>query len=232
MKIAIMQPYFFPYFGYFQLINAVDTFVIYDDVNYIKKGWINRNTILVNGQSFLFSIALKEMSQNKLINQIEIDNYSNWNKNLVKTISLSYRQAPYFKTIFPLLEDIILHDEKNLAKFITYSLKKVCHYLKIETTITISSSINKDITLKGTDKIIELCKKLGATNYVNASGGKELYDKEVFAKQQIELHFIESKKIEYKQYANSFIPWLSIIDVMMFNSVDEIKDLLLQQELV
>jgi WbqC-like protein family len=232
MKVAIMQPYFLPYLGYFQLIKAVDLFVVYDDVNYIKKGWVNRNNILVNGQPYLFSIALKAMSQNKLINEIAIDEASNWNKNLVKTIELSYKKAPFFNTVFPLIEDILQHDEKNLASFITYSLQQICQYLKIETTIAVSSTIEKDNTLKGTDKIIEICKKTNATNYINASGGKELYDKADFTKHNIDLHFIQSKKIKYPQFANEFVPWLSIVDVMMFNSADDIQNLLQQQELV
>ena len=96
MKAAVMQPYLFPYIGYFQLINAVDTFVVYDDVNYIKKGWINRNSILVNEKPFLFTVDLKEVSQNKLINEITIDENSNWKKNILRTIELSYKKAPFF----------------------------------------------------------------------------------------------------------------------------------------
>ena len=232
MKVAIMQPYFFPYLGYFQLINAVDVFVVYDDVNYIKKGWINRNNILVNGKPHLFSIALKEVSQNKLINEIAIDETSNWSKNLAKTMALSYKKAPFFQTVFPLIEDILQQNEKNLSQFITYSLQQICKYLKMETIIAVSSQIEKDNTLKGSEKIIEICKKMKATEYINAIGGKELYDKADFSKHNIDLHFIQSKKIEYPQFSNEFVPWLSIVDVMMFNSVEEIQNLLQQQELV
>ena len=232
MKVAIMQPYFFPYLGYFQLINAVDVFVVYDDVNYIKKGWINRNNILVNEQQYLFSIALKQVSQNKLINEIDIDATSNWSKNLLKTIELSYKKAPHFNTVFSLIDDILQQNESNLANFITFSLQQICTYLKIETRIIVSSTIVKDNTLKGADKIIEICKKLKATKYINASGGIELYDKSDFSKHNIDLHFIKSQKIKYSQFTNEFVPWLSIIDVMMFNSIEEIKSLLYQQELV
>ena len=226
-----MQPYFFPYIGYFQLINAVDTFVVFDDVNYIKKGWINRNNILVNGNSILFSVPLKEVSQNKLINQILIDENSSWNMDLLKTITISYKKTPYFLEAIKIVSEILLHEEQHLAKFITFSLQKICEYLNINTKIILSSEIEKDSTLKAQDKIIEICRKLDADHYINAIGGKALYDKEVFSKNNIKLNFIESRPIHYQQFKNEFIPWLSIIDVMMFNSVDEIKAMLNNYEL-
>lgn len=232
MKVAIMQPYFLPYIGYFQLINAVDVFVVYDDVNYIKKGWINRNTILVNGEGFLFNIPLQEVSQNKVINQTNIEEKSNWKKNLLKTISLSYKKAPFFAEVFPIIKNIIEQDEKNLAKFISISLTEICNFLSIETSIVISSDIEKDNNLKGQDKIIELCKKLKANNYINAVGGISLYDKDIFVKCDISLNFLKSNPIIYSQFKNEFIPWLSIIDVMMFNSPEQIKDFLSQYDLI
>lgn len=232
MKVAIMQPYFFPYIGYFQLISAVDVFVIYDDVNYIKKGWINRNTILVNGKGFLFNIPLQEVSQNKIIDQINIDKNSNWKKNLLKTITLSYKKAPFFDEVFPIIENIIVQDEKNLAKFITYSLREICNFLSIKTIIMISSDIEKNNVLKGEDKIIEICKKVKADKYINAAGGTALYDKNIFLKHNISLNFIKSKPIIYSQFNKEFISWLSIIDVLMFNSPERIKDFLSQYELI
>jgi hypothetical protein len=232
MKAAIMQPYFLPYIGYFQLINAVDVFVVYDDVNYIKKGWINRNNILVNGEGFLFNIPLQEVSQNKSINQINIEENTNWKKNILKTITLSYKKAPYFVQVFPIIEKIIALEEKNLAKFITYSLIEICNFLSIETTILISSSIEKNNDLKGQDKIIEICKKNEANSYINAIGGMKLYDKDVFLKCGISLNFIQSNPIFYSQFKNEFIPWLSIIDVMMFNPPEQIRDFLSQYDLI
>jgi len=140
MTVAIMQPYLFPYIGYWQLIDAVDTFVILEDVNFINKGYINRNSILVNGKSQQFTLELISRSQNKLINEIEIGNNS---KKLLKTIEMSYKKAPYFKTIFPVIEDILNQKEKNLAKFIGYSLQKVSSYLEIDTQFIYSSNIKK-----------------------------------------------------------------------------------------
>ncbi|MEO7172473.1 WbqC family protein, partial [Flavobacterium sp.] len=226
------QPYFMPYIGYIQLLKAVDTFVVYDDVSYIKKGWINRNNILINGESFLFTIPLNEASQNKNINQIYIDEQANWKINFLKTITQSYKNAPYFQEVFSLIEEIIYQEEHNLAKNIKYSLDKICTYLSIQTKILFSSDIDKNNDLKGQDKIIEICKKLQATNYINAIGGKELYNKEAFLNNDIELNFIRTNPIIYKQFKNDFIPWLSIIDVMMFNSVEQINGFLNQYELL
>lgn len=219
-----MQPYLLPYLGYFQLINAVDVFVIYDDVNYIKQGWINRNRILVNGSEHKFNIPLKGGgSQNKRINEIEIE--GNLSK-LLKTIEQAYKKAPYFAEVYPLFTNILSYKEANLAKYLTNSLNSVISYLDIQVSVLISSEIQKDISLKGIDKIIDICKQLKATNYINAIGGQELYSKEFFAENGINLNFIESKPIVYLQFKNQFIPSLSIIDVMMFNSVAKIQKML------
>jgi hypothetical protein len=229
MTIAIMQPYFFPYIGYWQLINAVDTFVIYDDVNFIKKGYINRNSILVGGKSQKFTLELIGASQNKLINEIAVGNNS---KKLLKTIEMSYKKAPYFESVFPLIESILNNEEKNLAKYLGYSLKKISNYLKIDTNIIYSSDIEKDNSLKAQDKILDICDILQADKYINAIGGQELYNKDDFKSKDIELNFLDTDLIEYKQLKNEFVPYLSIIDIMMFNSKDEIKKMLVRYELV
>lgn len=223
MTLAIMQPYLFPYIGYWQLINAVDTFVIFDDVNFIKKGYINRNSIMVGGKSQQFTLELVGASQNKLINEIEVGNNS---KKLLKTIEISYKKAQYFEAVFPIIVDILNQEEKNLSKFIGYSLEKLSDYLEIDTKFIYSSDIKKDNTLKAQDKILDICKKLNATNYINAIGGKELYDKEKFQSENIKLNFLETKATEYKQFKNEFISYLSIVDVLMFNSIDEVKNML------
>lgn len=229
MKIGIMQPYFFPYIGYFQLIKAVDTFVIYDDVNFIKQGWINRNRILLNGSDFMFNIILKSASSFKKINEIEVIGN---NQKLIKTIEQAYRKAPYFTEVYPVITDILLDKETNLAKFLTDSLHAIIGYLAMNVSVLVSSEIEKDTSLKGDDKVIDICKQLNATNYINAIGGQELYSKEKFAENGLILNFIKSKSIVYPQFKNKFVPWLSIIDVMMFNSKEEIKSMLNKYELI
>ncbi|MFC4817366.1 WbqC family protein [Flavobacterium sp. GCM10023249] len=232
MRVAIMQPYFMPYIGYFQLINAVDVFVIYDDVNYIKKGWINRNTILVNNKSFLFSVSLKDASQNKLINEISVSDVNKWKKDLLKTLNLSYKKAPFYADVFPMLERIISFEESNLAAYIMYSIQELCDYLKIDTQLVRSSEIGKNNDLKGESKIIDICVKLNASEYINAIGGMELYTKSHFMEKKINLHFLKSENIAYKQFKDEFRPWLSIIDVIMFNSIEESRKFLNKFELI
>jgi hypothetical protein len=230
--IAIMQPYFMPYIGYFQMIGAADTFVVYDDVNFIKKGWINRNNILVNGKPHLFSLPLENASQHKLINETAIDQNTGWGNKFVKTLQLSYKKAPFFAAVFPLVNEIVMNRETNLAKYVAHSLHSVCSYLEIETNIIISSHIEKNNNFKGQDKIIEICTNLNASRYVNAIGGVALYNKEAFSYHQIDLKFIRSMPIVYSQFSPEFIPNLSIIDVMMFNSPTEIQTMLKQYQLV
>lgn len=224
-----MQPYLFPYIGYFQLIKAVDTFVVYDDVNYIKRGWINRNRILLNGKDLLFTLQLKDASQFKPINSIIIG--SNKAK-IWKTIVQAYKKAPYFSETEPVLREIFSYEESNLARFITYSLGALCGCLDIHTPFLISSEIPYNRALKGEERIIEICRTLKAYQYINAIGGRELYKHEHFQAAGMELHFIRSMPIEYRQFDAPFVPGLSIIDVMMFNSREQIGQYLDQYELI
>lgn len=229
MTVAIMQPYFFPYIGYWQLINSVDTFVIYDDVNYKNKGYINRNSILVNGKSQKFTLELVGASQNKFINEIEVRNNG---KKLLKTIEMAYKKAPFFNEVFPLIKKVLNQKEKNLAKFIGYSLNLISKYLNISTKFIYSSDIEKNNTLKAQDKILDICKKLKATSYINSIGGQELYNKKIFKENGIELSFLESRLIDYKQFQNDFIPYLSIVDILMFNSKNNIKSIMKSYQLI
>jgi len=229
MTIAIMQPYFFPYIGYWQLLNEVDTFVIFDDVNFIKKGYINRNSILINSEAQHFTLELLGASQNKYINEIEVG--ENRHK-LLKTIERAYKNAPQYTTVLPLLEAILKAPEKNLSKFLGYVLTHIAKFLEIETKFMYSSDIIKNTNLKAQDKIIDIAQRVNTTKYINAIGGKELYNKDTFKEVGIELFFLETELIEYKQFKNDFVPYLSIIDLMMFNSVDEIKKMLNTYKLV
>ena len=232
MKIAIMQPYFYPYIGYFQLINAVDEFVIYDNIQYTKKGWINRNRILVNGNAETISLSLKKDSdfldvRDRYLSEI-------WDKEKIKLenkIKAVYLKAPEFKNIFPLIEYSLFYDNKNLFFFNLNSLKIILDYLEIETKIIISSIIPIDHNLKSKDKVIAICEARKANVYINPIGGVELYDKNEFENKNIKLNFLKANYFEYKQFNNEFVPWLSIIDVLMFNSKEKVKQILLDYQL-
>lgn len=232
MKLGIMQPYFLPYIGYWQLMNAVDKYVIYDDVNFIKGGWINRNRILMNGEAKMINLQMNGASPNKLINEVETSGNDIYNKKLLKTIESCYKKAPQYANIFPVIESIITQDEGNLARYLEFSVRQICKYLAIDTEIIVSSTIDKNNDLKGQDKVIEICKVLGADEYYNAIGGKELYFYTDFAAQGLKLSFFKTGKVEYKQFNNEFVSNLSIIDVMMFNSIEEIKEMLVEYKLM
>lgn len=233
IKIGIMQPYFLPYLGYWQLINIVDKYVIYDDVNFIKKGWINRNRILINKQSNWFTLKLSDASQNKKINEVFVLDDKNYFNKLIRTVYENYKKAPYFNDVFPLINDIIENPERNLAKYLEFSIKKICDYLEIKTELIISSDLEKNNSLKGKDKIIEICKKLNGQEYYNSIGGCELYSKDEFQENGIDIKFLKTKNILYKQFnITAFTENLSILDVMMFNSKDKIKLLLGEYEII
>ena len=227
MSIAIMQPYFFPYIGYFQLMNAVDEFVIYDNIQFTKKGWINRNRILVNGNDIFITLSLKKGSDYLNVNERYLaDSWITDRVKLLNRVTEAYRKAPQFNVVFSVIEKCILFEDFNLFNFIFHSLGTIKQYLEISTPMVISSSITIDHGMKAEKKVIELCKERQTTKYINPVGGITLYDKAKFKKEGIELGFLKSNDITYKQFNNEFIPWLSIIDVMMFNSKEKIKDYL------
>lgn len=215
--VAIMQPYFFPYIGYFQLIAAADTFVVYDNIKYTKKGWINRNRILQDGKDAIFSLPLKSGSDALDVRERELATDFDPEK-LLDRIHGHYRRAPFFENTFPLISRCLHHEDRNLFGFLLHSLRNICEHLGIATKIEISSGIHIDHQLKSQEKVLALCEALGATRYVNAIGGMTLYAKDDFGSRGIELKFIKSHPFEYQQFNAPFVPWLSIIDVLMFNS--------------
>ena len=222
IKLAITQPYFLPYIGYYQLLAAVDTFVVYDNIKYTKKGWINRNRLLLNNEAGTFSLPLKKDSDTLDVVQREMAADFDRGK-LLNQFKGVYGTAPYFAPTYALLERIVRCEERNLFRYIHHSLNETCEYLGIKTSVRISSSVDIDHELRGKDKVLALCKAMGAATYVNAIGGTELYCREDFKRRGVDLKFIKSKPFEYKQLSAPFVPWLSIVDVLMFNPVDAVQ---------
>ena len=218
-----MQPYVFPYIGYFQLIRDVDLFVIFDDVNYRKRSWISRNRILLNNADYLFTLHLSEVSSLKKINQIEVGANR---PALLKTFCQAYSHAPYYRKAMPVVAELLLYEEKQLALYLMYQLQEVSRYLGLHTRFILSSDIEKNNDLKGQKKILAICEALGADAYSNAIGGQHLYFEQDFAARGIDLKFIQSGHVRYRQFNADFVPGLSIIDVMMFNSPAVIRNML------
>lgn len=225
LRIGIMQPYFWPYLGYFQLLRAVDKYVIYDNIEYTKKGWFNRNRYLCNGQAKYFTIPIARASDySDVINRKTAANFDR--AKIKNQIKMAYQKAPFFENIFWIFCECVDCQNENLFEYIFYSVKKIAEYLDIGTEIIVSSKLEIGHELKKNEKVLEICHRLDADEYLNPYGGKALYDKEEFKKEGIQLSFLQMENIVYQQFDNSFVELLSILDVLMFNSKEKVKNLL------
>lgn len=223
MLVASNQPYLFPYIGYWQLMNLADTFVISDSMQYIKKGYINRNYILLNGERHRFTIEVIGVHGTSLINEVNVGKNA---RKIISTIKHAYKNAPHFNDVFPMIEALLQNKETNIARYLGNSMQEIAKYLSMNTEFLYLSELQGETTLKSQDRTIDICKRVNADKYVNAIGGQSLYDKESFKREDIELEFLEVIDVEYKQFYNKFVPHLSIIDVLMFNSKEEVNKLL------
>lgn len=222
MILAINQPYFLPYIGYFQLIAAADEFIVYDNLKYTKKGWINRNRLLRNGEAVTFSLPLKSAPDHLDIGVRELAADFSASA-LLNQIKGAYAKAPHYDAVMPLIVDIMNHADRNLFGFVHHSLARVCAYLEVMTPIVISSNVPIDHSLKSESKVLAVCEARGADTYLNAIGGTELYNRDNFANRGIELKFLKSQSMPYQQFGANFVPWLSILDVMMFCPLESIQ---------
>lgn len=235
LSVAVMQPYIFPYIGYFQLINLVDTFVFYDDVNFIKQGWINRNRIIGSNMITSFTIPLSKASSFKTIHETEINRplFKKWEKKFLKTLEQTYSKTPYFNPVYSLVKHTLESEIQSISGLAIKSIEYVCQYLDLNIDYKLSSKeFNTSVELDRTARLFSICKNLGATYYINSIGGSALYKKDEFWKEGINLLFLEEQITPYVQFDNEFIPRLSIIDVMMFNSKSDIQAMLNNYKLV
>ena len=252
MKLAVMQPYIFPYLGYFQLINSVDKYILYYRLSFNNDSWMNRNRILDagTGEPFSFTIPLTGKRFNEMINKVKICNQLNWRKKLLSAVYFNYKRAPFFSQVYPLAEKIVNFKCDYLSELNCNSVKEIVDYLNIKTPVSTDEPYFDDLeqALSQRDvhfsdyevdqypvkvlRVLEICKKEGAHIYYNAIGGRQLYDQKLFKKHDIELQFIKTKPYVYRQFQQPFVPDLSIIDVMMFNPPEKITELLNHFELV
>jgi len=232
MKIAIMQPYFLPYIGYFQLINAVDKFVFLDNVNFIKKGWINRNRLRIQEKEWLFSVPCKDLSQNKKICEIEVNWNTNFTEKFLKTLKINYNKAPFYHSVFDLVNKILSFKHKTISQLAINSILEFCNYLDLQKEFIVASTKeNYSQDLKSADRLIDIAYKENSSTYINAIGGVKLYDKAYFKQKSIDLYFLKTKLNENYD-KNHYISFFSIIDLAMYNSPDEIRNYLEQYELI
>jgi hypothetical protein len=220
-----MQPYIFPYLGYFHLIESTDKIVFYDDVNYIKGGWINRNRILLNKSDFLFTIPIEKASRNKLINEVRPINTIYFTNKFFAQIETAYKNAPYYKDVVEILRAVFSEQYIDVTDLAIKSITSVYKYLDKDIKWTKSSIASPETKgMENADRLIQINKNLGYQNYINTIGGQDLYSKEYFNSKGVQLNFIKSQKIEYKQFDNDFVPWLSIIDILIFNDKNAVKE--------
>ncbi|MBE7445664.1 MAG: WbqC family protein [Planctomycetia bacterium] len=232
MTIAIMQPYFFPYIGYWQLIHAVDRFIMCDDVNYIKGGWINRNRILINGEPAYITVPLQQSSQNRRICDIALQPSPAWRGKLVKMVETTYRKAPCFAEVFPVVERLIRHEAENLSDYLAHQVQTMAAFMGINAEFVVTSRCYKNDHLSGQARVLDTCKREGATTYINPQGGQALYDTETFRSAGLDLRFIVMRPLPYKQRVSGFVPYLSIIDALMEIGPVEIKQHLDEFDLI
>lgn len=231
MRLGIMQPYLFPYIGYFQLVSAVDKFVLLDNVNYINRGWINRNRILVNGKDFLFTVPVSDASQNKLILECSFA-ADGWQKKFLRTIEMNYKKAPFFQPVYELIARIVDFSDKQVPGFVFNHLQVIFDYLDMKPVIAPTAAVYETDGLRSEEKIIAICKQENASHYINPIGGAELYDKERFTREGMQLSFLKTREIRYQQFAEPFVPWLSVIDVLMFNPKEKVQLYLNEYDLI
>lgn len=234
MKLAIMQPYFFPYIGYFQLISAADKFVFYDDVNFIKSGWINRNRILINKKAAYFTVPLSKPSSFVKTEDTEIKNpdFLLWRKKIYKTLEQNYGKSPFYHEGMVIVRKVLESEENIIGELAKKSIVEVLKYLRIEKEIVWSSNIYGNSKLKREERILDICISEGANIYYNLIGGVSIYDKKDFQRKNIRLKFINPLLVNYDQPVEEFVPSLSVLDILMYNSREKIKKMLLDYELV
>ena len=213
-----MQPYFVPYLGYFQLLGAVDKFVVLDDVNYINRGWINRNQIAMNGQPMWLTLPLSAASQNKVIREIEISPDDGWKRKMKRSLTAAYARAPEAARILPIFSDWLSRAEGNLSAFLYFTLYELKNLLELKAEIIPSSTVFPKNGLKGQDRILDICQQLGAKTYCNPSGGREIYDPHRFREAGVEFFFVEADFTSVQlQGGLPECSNLSILDLLMHN---------------
>ncbi len=221
-----MQPYLFPYLGYFQLVNKVDRFIFLDDVNYIKRGWVNRNRLILSGRIGYFTVPLRGASQNSKICDVLIDSESTWSTKLKKSIEQSYSNSPHFKETKDLIWPILFGREASISDLAKQSVVETSKHLRLNVDIIYSSKIYANNFLSGQDRIIDICKKECCTEYWNLPNGRRIYDQESFKKNGINLHFIEPAMQKSVPLPLNLDPELSIIHLLMNIPLSSVKNLL------
>lgn len=221
-----MQPYFFPYVGYFALAYSVDRFVFYDDVQFIKNGWINRNRILIAGKPAYLTVPLSGASSSRLIQDVGIDQSKPWRRKILGSLRQAYGGAPFFDPVGELVRSVVETDRDGIADLARASVRAVARYLDLATTFVPNASDYENSHLRGVERVKDICRLERATSYHNLPGGRSLYAHDEFRACGLSLHFIGTALPRYQQFDEPFVPGLSVIDVLMHNPPQDIRGML------
>jgi hypothetical protein len=225
MRTVVMQPYFFPYLGYFQLLAVADVFVVFEDVHFIKKGWIHRNRILVDGAPKLFTVPLAGASQNRRIHELEVHDGERWGRAFLASLQGAYARAPHYRSAIEVVRESLPGAGPTLvADLAVRSVRNVAEYVGLSLPPLRSSRDFGNAELKGQARIIDICRRVGARTYVNPASGERLYQLEAFEDAGMELHFLAPELEVYRQFGGEFVPYLSVIDVLMFNPPERVGE--------
>jgi hypothetical protein len=225
MTLAIMQPYLFPYLGYWQLLALADEFVVYDDVQFIKNGWINRNRILLDGAPSWITLPVQHDSMHLPINRRRFTaDFSERKQHVVRKLDHAYRRAPHLAAAMELVAESFACTDDNVAAFVTHTLACVCRRLGIRTTMRMASSLQSGPSLHGADRVFAIAREVGADTFVNPAGGRKLYAPAAFQDAGLRLRFLEPPAdIAYPQSSGGFVPFLSVLDAMAFNPPETVR---------
>lgn len=235
MKLAIMQPYFFPYIGYFQLIQSVDHFVFFDTPQYEKRGWMNRNRIINPKEGFTYiTVPTEKAPQNTPLNKIRIDDTQDWRERIEGQLNVYKKRATFYSEVMELVESVLKQPEESLFALNIYSIQKTCEFLELPFSPDIFSKMNLFVRdeCEPDEWALNITKAMGYDVYVNAPGGASFFDRGKYTQAGIELRFIQPKLTPYVQKIGRFESGLSILDVMMFNPKDKVREMLQEYELV
>jgi len=236
MKLAIMQPYFFPYLGYFSLIKNTDKFILLDSVQFIYHGWVERNRILKQNNGWLYiKVPLIRHSQKTLIKDIKIDNGQNWKQKIFSQLHHYKKISPFYFKVMKIVEKIFEKDYNDIVSLNKETIIVICKYLDIDREIPIFSKMNLSIEIpKAADEwALNICNSLSnISEYWNPPGGQSFFDISKYEKAGIKLKFHKIILNPYEQKREIFEPGLSIIDALMFNSPEKVNRILEQYELI
>lgn len=249
MRLAVMQPYFFPSAGYFQTLMAVDRFVLHDGLSYIKEGFMHRNRILTGHGALQITVPVVARSSHRLIAETRADDSQPWRRRLARQLQQSYGRSPFFAEVFPRVAAVIDAPTDHLARLNAASIAMVHEYLDLPCVLVPDASAYRGIEARLQEeyapdatpqplrrmvrRAIEMCRLEGATGFVNAIGGRALYDPALFAAHGITLRFVHSELPEYPQFnSRSFVPRLSVLDLLFNCPRDQARDLLTRYRLI